>query len=224
MNKKLIFGFLKNLSDNNSKEWMDLHRSEYLEAKNIWLHEVEIILSRLSLHEEKFRTVVPKDTITRINNNRKFQPHKPVYKDNFTCTPLGSIGSATLHISVSVNPANSFIAGGLYHPESETLKKVREAIDYDGHLLNGIITNKKFVKFYGGLENDEDMLKSVPKGYHKDHKHIDLLKRRNFVAFRNITRSEVISGKFVDLVEEAYLTVKPLNDYLNRAIEFSDEE
>ncbi|MHC1737606.1 MAG: DUF2461 domain-containing protein [Ignavibacteriaceae bacterium] len=222
MNKKLIFDFLKNLSDNNSKEWMDLHRSEYLEAKAVWLHEIEIILHRLSLHDERFGSVIPKDTITRINNNRKFQPDKPVYKDNFTCTPLGSIGSATLHISVSVNPGNSFIAGGLYHPDNETLIKVREAIDYDGEVLKDIISRKKFVNFYSGLEPDQDMLKSAPKGYSKDHKHIDLLRRRNFVAFRDITRNEVLSPKFVDLVEEAYLTARPLNDYINLAMGYSD--
>ena len=218
MDKKLIFNFLRDLSKNNSKEWMNEHRNKYIEAKNIWLNEIEIILNRLSLYDENLKFIRPIDTISRINNNRRFHPDKPIYKDNFTFTPYNGMFSASFHISLS--PEYSFMGGGIYHPDNFTLNKIREAIDYDGSLLMKILNSKKFIDFYGSLDYDSDQLKSAPKGYNKDHKYIDLLKRRNFTAIIELTQKEVISEKFVGYISEAFISIKPLIDYLNNAIAF----
>lgn len=220
MNKKLIFDFLEDLSNNNSKVWMDKNRDRYKQAKNIWLNEIALMLNRLAKYDERLRPVQPKDTITRINNNRKFHPDRPVYKDNFTFTPFGGISSASFHVSIS--PSYSFIGGGVYHPSPDDLQKIREAIDYDGSELLKITQEKKFAKIFGGLNDDPDKLKSAPKGFPKDHKHIELLRRKNFTAIVEITKDQVIADSFADYIEKMFLVLKPMMDYLNRAISFEE--
>ena len=221
MDKKIIFEFLTELSNNNSKEWMDEKREKYFKAKKIWLNEIQLILNRLAKYDSKLKLVQPKDTITRINNNRRFHPNKPVYKDYFSFTPYSGFNLASIHVSIS--PQKSFIGGGLYHPSPEILNKVREGIDYDGNELLKIIKEKNFIKFYGGIDEDPEQLKSAPKGYKKDHKYIDLLRRKNFTARINLTDQQVISDNFAALVENAFVSIKPLLEYLNRAIEFEEE-
>ena len=144
MNKKKIYDFLRDLTANNSKEWMDANRKRYTEAKEIWLSEIEQILMRLSAHDPAFEKIKPKDTIMRINTNRRFQPNKPIYKDNFAFSP-SSMEEASFYIHLS--PQESFIGGGYYRPESAILQKIRAAIDYNGDELKRIVSTPEFKKF-----------------------------------------------------------------------------
>ncbi|MEM8764117.1 MAG: DUF2461 domain-containing protein [Bacteroidota bacterium] len=215
--KKYIYDFLRDLKNNNSKEWMDANKSRYQKAKNRWLQEIELILERLSKHNSFFAQFQPKQTIMRINNNRMFHPDKPVYKDYFACSPNVKTNPIA-HIHIAAGLSWSFLGGGLWAPEKSILNRVREAIDYDGEVLKDIINEKKFQRMFGGLATDSKKLKSAPKGYSKAHEHIDLLRYNNLTAQINLTEGMVISDHFVDFVEEAYITLKPLNDYLEKAI------
>lgn len=217
VNKEYIFRFLRDLSDNNSKEWMDANRERYHTAKERWLYEVELILERLVEHDIYFKKFKPKDTIMRINNNRQFHQDRPVYKDYFGCTPtLKEDPISRLHISAGLSW--SFIGGGLWRPEKDVLDKVRDAIDYEGEKLLDIINEKKFQEFFGGLGEDSEKLKTSPQDYSKDHKFIDLLRYKSLTARVTLTQKTVVSDGFVDFVEEAYLTLKPFTTFLEKAI------
>lgn len=215
--KKYIFSFLEDLSENNSKEWMDENRNRYHRAKDRWLEEVDAILKRLALHDSYFEQFKPKDTIMRINNNRVFHPEKPIYKDYFSCSPTAK-GDPVSKIHISAGVSWSFLGGGLWRPDKEILRQVRDAIDYDGEELLDILNTPKFQNLFGGLAEDPDKLKTAPRGYSQDHEHIELLRYNNLTARAELTKEKVQSDHFVDYVEEVYLALKPFNDYLEKAI------
>ena len=222
MNKKYIFDFLQKLKRNNSKEWMDVNRAMYHKSKAIWLTEIEDILQRLRQHDSRFENIPPKSTLSSINNNRRFHPDKPIYKDFFTCTPDGSKGVANFHILIS--PGNkSFIGGGFHRPDKQIVAKVRAGIDYNGGELLDILQEEKLMAFYGGLANDPQKLKTSPQGYSIEHPYIELLRRKNFTAIRYLTDEEVLSNSFINTVEEGYLAIQTFLDYLNQAASFEDE-
>lgn len=219
--KEEIFQFLEALSLNNSKEWMDQNRAQYQKTKQSWLDEIQRILDRLAPYDPALSHVEPKKTITRINNNRRFQPDKPIYKDFYSCSVTGGPGTPAFHISIS--PSESFIAGGLYKPEKEQLLKVRQAFDYDGEEFKNILNAPAFQKHFGGLSDTLDQkLKRVPRGFPKDHPHTDLLLYKSITATRQLTTAEVCSEQFIDLVEQAYLALQPMNQYLDQALNFED--
>jgi len=60
MNKREIFDFLCDSSENNPKEWMDEHREQYHETKGICLEEIQLILDRLSKHDPQMKLIKPK--------------------------------------------------------------------------------------------------------------------------------------------------------------------
>ena len=208
--------FLRDLSSNNSKEWMDENRSRYREAKDCWIKEVTVILNRLDQYNTGFGFVAPKDTISRINNNRRFHPDKPIYKDFFSCEVSGRNEELSLFY-IAVGSSWSFVGGGLHNPTSQQLKAFREAVDYEGDVLEKILGDQKFQNFYGGLTHFRDILKTAPRGYPTDHPYIEYLRYKSITATRDLSDREIISGRFVDLVEEAYVTFKPLEDFLLRA-------
>lgn len=215
--KEYIFRFLRDLSNNNSKNWMDENRERYHTAKERWIEEVDLILKRLSKHDSYFEQFKPKDTLMRINNNRQFHPDKPIYKDYFSCSPnTKSQPFAKIHISVGISW--SFLGGGLWRPDNKVLKQVRDTIDYDGDELVEIINNKEFKDFFGGLAEDTQKLKTSPREYPNDHKHIELLRYKNITAQTELTQKIVTSDGFVDYVEQAFLMLRPLNNFIEKAI------
>ncbi len=218
MSKRKIFDFLRDLRENNSKEWMDENRERYHEAKQIWLEEVGLFLERLAKQSPALGKIRPRDTIMRINNNNVFHPDKPTYKDSFGFDPDKGREKASFYLHCS--PSGSFIAGGVYHPGSEALKKLRSAIDYDGEKFKKIIRKKEFTNFFGGLYTEDELLKTSPRDYSADHPHIDLLRRKSITVVHNLTQEEMISDDLVDTVEEAYRVMRPFNQYLERALGF----
>ncbi|PPK85025.1 uncharacterized protein (TIGR02453 family) [Neolewinella xylanilytica] len=216
MSKRKIFDFLRDLSDNNSKQWMDAHRDRYEEAKAIWIGECNRILEKLASQDDFYRDIEPKDTIERINNNLLYHPERPTYKNNFGFAPGEQKGSG---LYVYVSPPYSFIAGGVHNPDNGMLKKIRARIDEDGDKLQGILADKSFQDYFdGGLEEDPKMLKTSPKGYSGDHEYIDLLRRKNFTISRRITQEDVIGDDFPKVVAEAYSEMRPLLLYMREAL------
>lgn len=199
---------------------MDANRKRYQEAKKIWLAEIELILRRLVTHVPEFEQVRPKDTLMRITNNRRFHPDKPLYRDHFACSPGTDLTKPGFYIHIS--PSGSFIGGGVYRPPSAVLQKIREGIDYDGNRLKQILSSPPFTYMYTGLDPDEQMLKTAPRGFPKDHPHVDLLRRKSFTAITPLTEAQVLAEDFPALAERAFLSMQPLCDYLLQAVEFEE--
>ena len=196
---------------------MDENRKAYQTARAQWLKICADILKRVSKYDPELATIQPKDCIFRINNNRMFHPDKPIYKDNFGFSP-GSKDRPAFYLHIS--PHETFVGGGLWKPENAVLKKIREDIDYDAKVLHDILKDPKFESFYGGLDDDPDQLKSSPQGYSNEHPEIDLLRRKNFTAIRTITREQAEGSDFLDIIEEAFITIHPLNAWLQKAMDF----
>ena len=216
MNKRPILDFLCDLRRNNSKDWMDAHRERYHTAKDIWLREVQVYLDRLATHDATIGLLEPRQTIMRINNNNVFHPEKPTYKHHFGFDPYKGKDNPAFY--VHVEPGNCFIAGGVWHPTPGALKDLRGAFDYDGEKLKAIVADADFAAYFGGLDEDEQALKTSPRDYPDDHRHIDLLRRKNFTVTHEVTQVEVLADDFVAEVERAFLLLRPFNAYLRRAI------
>jgi uncharacterized protein (TIGR02453 family) len=105
------------------------------------------------------------------------------------------------------------IAGGAYMPPMPWLTAIREKIDEHGEELIQIVNDKEFKKYFGSLQGEK--LKSSPKGYPRDHPHIEFLKLKSFLVTRMIPDRDVLKKGCFDLVVNASKAMKPLNDYLN---------
>ncbi|HMO38122.1 MAG TPA: DUF2461 domain-containing protein [Saprospiraceae bacterium] len=219
--KKAIFNFLKDLRDNNHKDWMDANRSRYDDAKTYWLKQVGQFLAVLSKHDPQlFSIYKPKNCISRITNNRMYKPDLPLYKDYFTFSIMNT-SDAFSPIYVSVGADRSFVGCGYHNPDKQTLKNIRDAIDYDGQELKSILDDKIFQNFFGGLSDFSSPLKTSPKGYPKDHPFIEFLRYKSFTVSKTLTEAAIISDDFIEIIEQAYLISKPFRTFLKKANDFS---
>jgi uncharacterized protein (TIGR02453 family) len=120
---------------------------------------------------------------------------------------------------IQIEKGASFIAGGLYCPEAEDLKKMRKEIAYFHDDLEAILNEKEFKKEFKDFDrNEKNTLKNPPRGYEKDHPAIELLKLKSFESTQRIDISEVTKKDFVATVSKKLIALKPLNDFINRAL------
>src|SRR5690606_1257570 len=106
-----------------------------------------------------------------------------------------------------LEPGNSFIAAGSYMPEPDTLKKIRQEIDYNLDDFKKILNGKKLKETFGGPEMQYQG-KQAPKGYSADNPAIEFLKLKSFILSRHVSDSEITAAGFEKVVvaELALLT------------------
>lgn len=215
--KKSTIEFLEELRENNNRDWFLDNKQRYQEAKSNYEAFVKEILGKIIEIEPVMKGLEVGSCTYRINRDIRFTNDKSPYK-----THLGAFmvrggkqnGDRYAGYYFHVEPGNnSMFAGGAYMPPAPWLTSIRERIDDEGDKLVKILTDPDFKAFFGDLEGEK--LKSAPKGYAKDHPHIELLKFKSLMVVKMIPDKVVTSAKCHDLVEEAARLTKPLNDFLN---------
>jgi uncharacterized protein (TIGR02453 family) len=122
---------------------------------------------------------------------------------------------------IHIQPGDCFLGGGIYMPQATELAKIRQEIDYNAQHLLDILHNTEFKKTFGELQGEQ--LKTTPKGYPKDHEHIELLRYKSFTVFTKYTDSDVIKKYFADWLAGQFKVMQPLNIFLNTAVAEVDE-
>ncbi len=222
MLQKTTITFIKNLQKNNVKEWFDANRKLYEEARTDFAGLVTDILKIHGKKDEDLATLSAKDCMFRINRDVRFSKNKSPYKNHIAAGfARGGKKSPFAGYYLHIEPGNnSFIGGGLWSPEAENLKKVRQEIDYSFAEFSGIIHNKTFQKIYNDLYSDKEItLSRPPKGYTDENLAIAYLKLKGFIAMKPLKDEELTDKKLLPTITEAMETLQPLLRFLNTAME-----
>ena len=213
--------FLKNLKKNNNKEWFDVNRKKYESAKQDFVTFVNNILQQLSQTDNSIAHLQAKDCIFRINRDIRFSKDKSPYKTNMGA--FFSKGGKKVHLAgyyFHLEPGNCFVGGGIYLPDGDAIKKIRQEIDYSFKEFSSIISHKNFKKEFGGLDlSEENGLAREPKGYDKNNQAIEYLKLKNWMAFKPLSDAEITNADLLKKTVSAFNSIHPLVAFLNRAIE-----
>lgn len=219
MDLTFILKFLKDLGRHNDRGWFDRNKSRYLEAKAGFEQVVEAVLNEVVKFDPALAGLDPKKLPFRIYRDVRFSKDKRPYKTNMGAgfSPNGRLVQEPGYY-LHVEPGNkSFVAGGIYMPDASNLAKIRQEIDYNPDGLKKIAGAKKFKDAFGDFD-DFDKLKTMPKGYPKDHPQIEWLKLKSFIVTMPLTDTQVSDKKFVKLISSACKQIKPMNDYLREAL------
>ncbi len=218
MDFNVILTFLKAIAKNNNRDWFEKNKPKYLNAKLNFEDFLEAFHKELLTFDDSLAGLNPRKLGFRIYRDVRFSKDKRPYKVN-----MGAGFSAHGKMEqepgyyIHMEPGKCFIAGGLYMPDSERLASIRQEIDYNADAFLKILKDKKFRKLFPALD-DFDKLKTTPKGYPKDHEHIDLLRHKSFIVSSYFTDKEVLDKKFLKKAAARAKILKPLNDFLRAAI------
>ncbi|WP_100615788.1 DUF2461 domain-containing protein [Confluentibacter citreus] len=201
--------FFKNLEQNNNRDWFNDHKAAFkkmeAEAKKIYT----TVLNNLKLHDD-----VDGLKMFRIYRDVRFSKNKAPYKTHFG----GSFHRTKPHLRggyyLHIQPNNeSFIATGFWEPAPADLLRIRKEFEMDDQEIRSILNEKAFKSIWGGFVGDE--VKSSPKGFSKDHKAIDLIKKKQYIFTKKYTDEQVLSPDFLSDVDNTFKAVRPYFNYMS---------
>lgn len=212
--------FIDDLKKNNDRDWFLANKKRYEAYKQNYQSLIAELLEAMKPLDSSLKHLEVKDCAFRINRDIRFSKDKSPYK-----THMGiwmSAGQKNTNLAgyyIQIEPGASFIAGGIHWPEAADLKKIRKEIAFFHDDLEKIVSDKKFVSEFKELDrNPENSLKTAPKDYEKDHPAIEFLKLKCFTASQPIPDSMLQDKDFVGKITKKLISLKPLNEFLNRAL------
>ncbi len=210
--------FLEQLKNNNSKEWMDENKVLFHQNRDAFWKDAEDILDFVKTLEPRMVNLELKNCIFRQNRDIRFSANKNPYKINFSAYyAIGGKKSILPGYYIHIEPNASFLAAGLWMPEKEVLRKVREEIDYSGDEFLNILNEPDFKKSFSELMDDQ--LKTAPKNYPKDHIYAQVLKYKSFIVQFPLKDSEIKNKSYIQTTKQKFQLAQNFVNYLTKAIE-----
>ena len=208
---KDLFSFFSDLQQNNNRDWFTEHKPTFKALETQVKTFGEQLKDQLNQHDH-----IDRFKLFRIYRDVRFSKDKTPYKTHFGLTwqrtkPLYR-GGYYLHLS----PKNNFLACGFWDPNPADLKRIRQEIDMDGKEYRFILNNKTFKSVWGELQGEA--VKTAPKGYAKDHPHIDLLRFKQHIFTINYSDKEICQPDFLDRANKALQAVRPFVDYMSEVL------
>jgi uncharacterized protein (TIGR02453 family) len=213
--------FLKQLAKNNNKEWFDVNRKKYDAAKADFISLIQNVINDFCKTDTTLASVDAKKCMFRINRDIRFSKDKSPYKTNFGAS-INAGGKISFNAGyyLHIQPGNSFVGGGVYQPEPDVLKKVRQEVDYNFDEFKKILNNKKFKAVYTkGLSKEGEMsLSRPPKSYDENNPAIGFIKLKSFIAIAPLTDGQVTDKKAASTIIRSFEALYPMIVFLNKAL------
>lgn len=212
--------FLKELKHNNNRDWFNENKPRYEEqVLDVALNFIQSMHDPLLEIAPHF-TAVPKrmgGSLMRIYRDTRFSKNKTPYKTNigiqFRHEMAKDVHSPGFY--VHIDPDEVFLGAGIWRPDSSALAAIRQRVsDKQAEWLR-TRDDKLFAKHFrlGG-----ESLTRPPRGYAKDHPMIDDIRRKDFIAVKNMTHADALSPRFQQKVENAFAASVPYMRFLCKAV------
>jgi len=210
--------FLKRLKRNNNRDWFLKNKAVYEDSVQ------EPMVQLVEALADEFRrfapeiAATPKQSLFRIYRDTRFSKDKSPYKTHvaasFRARGLDRHEGAGFYFHIA--PTELWIGGGLWRPETEILRHVREHIAGNHQRLAKIVSGKTFRKFFGGLSGEQSS--RVPRGYAANHPAERFLRYKDLIAARALAPEEATKPKFVAILAETFEAMHPLVRFINEPI------
>ncbi|MEG2078264.1 TIGR02453 family protein [Chryseobacterium piscicola] len=213
-----VFDFLKLIEKNNTREWFNDNKDFFLEAQSDFKDFTEELIGEMGKFDENILKLDAKKSLLRIYRDTRFSKDKTPYKTYFGASlGMGKMNSKAgfyLHIE----SGKSFLGSGIYLPDSPILKDIRKEISLFKDDFLKAIEDKDFKKYYAELD-PEHRLKNVPQGFEKDDPMAEYLKLKSFIGVHKVTNKDLSDKNAVKNISKIFEAAKPLNDFLDTALE-----
>jgi uncharacterized protein (TIGR02453 family) len=215
------FKFQRALARNNNRDWFLEHKGEYEEnLRQPFLRLIADLQPALLEVSEHFRAD-PKPvggSLFRIHRDTRFSNDKTPYKAwagaRFFHARSKQIEAPSFYLHIQ--PGHCFVGAGLWHPQPETQRKIRQFIFDNPGNWKAATRAPAFKKKFS---MDGESLVRAPSGFPADHELIDDLKRKDFVATTLLDDETVLGPRLRKTVGDRFKSLAPLVDYLCAALD-----
>jgi uncharacterized protein (TIGR02453 family) len=220
---RALFEFLKELRTHNNRDWFQANKERYeKQLREPFLRLIADLAPALKKINSRFVADPSPNggSMMRIYRDIRFSKDKSPYKTFAAAHFWHAKGKegATPGYYLHLEPGASVIGGGIWQPESDALRKIRNRIVADPKMWRRVTSGQELgstCKMAG------ESLKRPPAGYDPNHPLIEDIKRKDFAISSPLTDSEVCGRNFKDLVIGRFRTTAPFLQFLSNAIGLS---
>ncbi|KAH6696827.1 hypothetical protein F5X68DRAFT_290 [Plectosphaerella plurivora] len=237
--------FLADLKANNQRPWLKSHDGEYRRALQDWNTFVGSLTPKIIDIDFTIPELPAKDVVFRIHRDIRFSKDPTPYKPHFSAawSRTGRKGPYACYYIHAEPNGHCFVGGGLWHPPGEQLQLLRESIDERPARWRRVLNEERFRRVFleskmktkkgkkgGGNDdaeasllafaasNQENALKTKPKGYLADHRDIELLKLRNFTIGIKVEDDIYTKDDAQEKLLETIQAMEPFITFLNSIV------
>ncbi len=217
-----LYRFLGELEANNNRQWFNANKDRYIdhvrEPMSRFIIDMQAPLRGISAHVVADPRPVVGGSMFRIYRDTRFSKDKTPYKTHAAIHFRHKVGK-DVHgpgLYFHMGPKENGVGGGIWHPDSAALRKIRDRIADHADDWGKITQDKAFVEAFGGVGGEQ--LKRVPRDFDAEHPFADDLRRKDFFVMSDLTRKQVTSGGLIDEAERIYRIMTPLMAFLAQAV------
>ena len=211
--------FLEELKANNNRDWFKQNKSRYEEdVLDVALRFIISMQGPLAEIAPRFTAVPTRvgGSLMRVYRDTRFSKNKLPYKTNigiqFRHEQARDVHSPGYY--VHIEPDNVFLGVGMWRPDSDSLRHIRERIAAKPAEWRRAAGDKAFGrKFSLGGES----LTRPPRGFDKDHECIEDIKRKSFIAVSERSVEDCLKPQFQRTVESSFRTSESYMRFLCKA-------
>lgn len=223
MHLKDLTQFLAELKENNNRAWFVMNKPRYDILREEFLQVVAQLIGQLAKFDPAVAQCDAKKALFRINRDVRFGADKSPYKTTFSASivPSGrkkpSEGGGPAYYFHINEQGQLFIASGEYMPPSERLAQIRKQIVEDEAGFGKVLRNKKLLQEFGGLQKERQLVRP-PKGYSVDSPHLECLKLKDFIVWREAPLQAVNGEQLLTHLVDAYRCAHPFVEWLRTSL------
>ncbi len=211
-----VFQFLRELKAHNDRRWFEAHRERYeVDVKEPMLQFISDLGKPLGTISPHFK-VDPRPvggSMFRIHRDIRFSKDKSPYKTHVGAHfPHARAGrdESVPGFYIHLESRESVGGGGLWHPDSGALRRVRDRIVARSREWKAIRDE--------GIAVEGETLKRVPPGYDPEQPFAEDLKLKDFYVMTRFSEKDVCAANFMARFVEVCRSAVPLMRFLTQAL------
>lgn len=212
--------FLEQLATNNNRDWFNQHKSRYeedvLDVALRFIQSMQDPLAGIAPHFVASPTRVG-GSLMRVYRDTRFSKNKTPYKTNigiqFRHEQAKDVHAPGYYVHIA--PEQVFVGVGMWRPDSEPLRRIRQRIATRPAEWRRAKDERAFKRQF---ELGGESLLRPPRGFDKDHECIDDIRRKSFIAVRELTVEDCLKPQFQRTVESSFRTAEPFMRFLCKAV------
>jgi len=210
--------FFRSLKRNNRREWFQPRKHIFEEQVKAPMMELVGAVNGGMMRFAPAYIREPGEAIYRIYRDTRFSPDKTPYKTHiaavFPRRGMAKHGSAGLYFSVSAEEIE--VAGGVYMPDPDALRLIRNHLAGNHEEFRAIIRKRNLRTLVGELQGEQ--LSRVPKGFCADHPAADLVRYKQWLFYTMLDPGLATTPKLLPEILQRFRVMTPFLDFLNRPL------
>ena len=226
---KELLSFLRDLENNNNREWFQANKERYLSVQKIWNEFCEKLIHEIGKYDSDIAGLTLRDCTYRIYRDTRFSKDKSPYKTHFGVF-LAKGGKKSMHAgyyfhigtgTADAYPHAHMLAAGNYCYDTKAIKILREDISDGWEEFSNDILAPIGSRFKADMDG---ALKRVPKEYPADAPYADWMRMKSYCLVADVDDAYITQDNLAQRVAATMKPTKPFIDYINRAVDFVNEE